>query len=132
MLATEFLPNWGGVGTYCIELAKALADKVELHVVTLGREEKGKLAYSKEDIQEFFDGKIQAHLLTRAPAGDTFYYNAKMQFAVYMKLGKLAKEYHFDLVHSNFPQSRPSVEDQRRTISSFNYDNSHYYKRTKR
>lgn len=104
MLATEFLPNWGGVGTYCIELAKALADKVELHVVTLGREEKGKLAYSKEDIQEFFDGKIQAHLLTRAPAGDTFYYNAKMQFAVYMKLGKLAKEYHFDLVHSNFPQ----------------------------
>lgn len=104
LLATEFLPNWGGVGTYCIELAKALADKVELHVVTLGRKEKGKLVYSKEDIQDFFDGRIQAHLLTTSPASDTFYYNAKMQFAVLRKLGRMAKEYHFDLVHSNFPQ----------------------------
>lgn len=104
LLATEFLPNWGGVGTYCIELAKALADKVELHVVTLGRKEKGKLIYSKEDIQDFFNGKVQAHLLTTSPASDTFYYNAKMQFAVYRKLGRIAKEYHFDLVHSNFPQ----------------------------
>ena len=104
LLTSEFLPNWGGVGTYCIELARALADKVELHVVTLGRKEKGKLAYSKEDMQDFFDGKIEVHLLTTCPANDTFFYNAKMQLAAYKKLHKIAEEYDFDLVHSNFPQ----------------------------
>jgi glycosyltransferase involved in cell wall biosynthesis len=104
LLATEFLPNWGGVGTYCIELARALADKVEVHVVTLGREEGGKLVYSRENIEDFFNGRIQAHLLTTSPARDTFVYNGKMQFAVYRKLGRIAREYHFDVVHSNFPQ----------------------------
>ena len=103
LLTSEFLPNWGGVGTYCIELARALADKVELHVVTLGRREKGKLVYSKEDMQDFFNGKIGVHLLTTSPANDTFVYNAKMQLSVYEKLHKLAEECNFDLIHSNFP-----------------------------
>jgi len=104
LLTSEFLPNWGGVGTYCIELARALANKVEVHVVTLGREEKGKLIYSKEDMQDFFNGKIEVHLLTTCPADDTFFYNAKMQLAAYKKLHKIAEEYNFDLIHSNFPQ----------------------------
>lgn len=104
LLTSEFLPNWGGVGSYCIELARALADKVELHVVTLGRKEKGKLVYSKEDIHDFFNGKMKVHFLTTCPAKDTFFYNAKMQLAAYKKLPKIAEEYDFDLIHSNFPQ----------------------------
>ncbi len=103
LLTSEFLPNWGGVGTYCIELARALADKVELHVATLGRREKGKLVYSSEDMQDFFNGKIRVHLLTTSPANDTFIYNGKMQLSVYNKLCKIAEEYSFDLIHSNFP-----------------------------
>jgi glycosyltransferase involved in cell wall biosynthesis len=103
LLTSEFLPNWGGVGTYCIELARALADKVELHVVTLGRMEKGKLVYSEEDMQDFFDGAIEVHLLTTSPAKDTFIYNAKIQLSAYRKLHKIAKEHNLDLIHSNFP-----------------------------
>jgi glycosyltransferase involved in cell wall biosynthesis len=103
LLTSEFLPNWGGVGTYCIELTRALANKVEVHVVTLGREEKGKLIYSKEDMQDFFDGKIEVHLLTTCSANDTFFYNARMQLASYKKLHKIAEEHNFDLIHSNFP-----------------------------
>jgi len=93
LLTSEFLPNWGGTGTYCIELSRALADKVELHVVTLGRDEKGKLIYSKEDMQNFFNGKIKVHLLTTCPANDTFFYNAKMQLATYKKLHRIVEEY---------------------------------------
>jgi glycosyltransferase involved in cell wall biosynthesis len=103
LLTSEFLPNWGGVGTYCIELARALADKTELHVVTIGREEKGRIVYSKEDMQNFFDRKVEVHLLTTCAASDSFFYNARTQFATYKKFQKLNEEYNFDLFHSNFP-----------------------------
>jgi len=104
LLTSEFLPNWGGVGTYCIELARALACKVELHVVTLGREDRGKIIYSKNDIERFFDGKINVHLLRTCPANDTFLYNGIMQLAVYKNLPDLITTYNFDLVHTNIPQ----------------------------
>jgi len=104
LLTSEFLPNWGGVGTYCIELARALADKVELHVVTIGREEGGRPVFSKNDIEDLFDEKINVHLLTTCPASDTFLYNGKMQLAVCRKLPNLMETYDFDLVHTNVPQ----------------------------
>lgn len=104
LLTSEFLPNWGGVGTYSIELAKALADKVEMHVLTIGREERGKLVYSKKDMENFFDEKINVHLLTTCPANDTFLYNGRMQIAVSRKLPNLKEKYDFDLIHANIPQ----------------------------
>jgi glycosyltransferase involved in cell wall biosynthesis len=104
LLSSEFLPNWGGVGTYCIELARALADKIELHVVTLKREERGKFVYSKGDIESYFNKRIFVHLLTTCSASDTFFYNGKMQLAVSKKLPNLIDTYNFDLVHTNFPQ----------------------------
>jgi len=104
LVAAEFLPNWGGVGTYCVELAKALSDDVEFHVVTLEREKRGRPVYSKKDMLDFFDDKIDVHILGKCPAEDTFLFNAKMQMAVHRKLPRILKEYGIDLVHSNFPQ----------------------------
>ena len=49
----EFLPNWGGVGTYSVELAKALSKKADVHVVTLGQVKKGRLLYSRQDMESF-------------------------------------------------------------------------------
>jgi glycosyltransferase involved in cell wall biosynthesis len=117
LLATEFLPNWGGVGTYCIELARALADKVELHVVTLGRTAGKRLVYTREDIQDFFDGKIETHLIGTSPVDDTFFYNARMQFAVLKSFARLEKEYRFDLIHSNSPQMADLLLKAGRKIS---------------
>lgn len=104
LLTSEFLPNWGGVGTYCLELAKALADRVDLHVVTVGRAEGRKLEYSKTDIEHQFDDKITVHLLTICSASDTFFYNAKMQIAVSRHLPALIRKHKFDLIHTNIPQ----------------------------
>jgi glycosyltransferase involved in cell wall biosynthesis len=103
LLTSEFLPNWGGVGTYCVELAKMLSNMIDLHVITVGREEKGELLYSEEKIRRLFGGKIDVHFLTICPVNDTFLYNAKMQFSTYRKLPRLVKEQDFDLVHTNFP-----------------------------
>ena len=70
LLTSEFLPNWGGVGTYCLELAKGLAEQVELHVVTVGREENGKLEYSKSDMESRFDGLFVHPLIASARVVD--------------------------------------------------------------
>jgi len=103
LIAPEFLPVWGGTGSYCIELAKNLAREVKLHVTTIEREKNGKAIYSKKDIEDFFDGNVDVHVLAKSPAKDTFFYNANMQLAVYRKMPELVKKYHFDILHSNFP-----------------------------
>lgn len=33
MLAPEFLPVWGGVGTYIVELVRHLPKNIEIHVL---------------------------------------------------------------------------------------------------
>jgi len=103
LIAPEFLPVWGGTGSYCIELAKNLAGEAKLHVATIEREKNGKAMYSKTDMEDFFDGKVNVHVLGKCSIKDTFFYNAKMQLAVYRKMPQLVRKYHFDLLHSNFP-----------------------------
>ncbi len=100
LLAPEFLPNWGGVGTYCVELTRHLADKLDLHVITLTRQIKGsEQSYSEQDMLEYFDNKINVHVLTNAK--DTFLYNIKFQYKILSNMPKLEKEYGFDLIHSH-------------------------------
>ncbi len=100
LLAPEFLPNWGGVGTYCLEITRHLADKLDLHVITLTRQIEGhKPTYSEQDMLDYFDNKINIHVLTNAK--DTFLYNVKFQYKILKSLPKLEKEFGFDLVHSN-------------------------------
>ncbi len=100
LLAPEFLPNWGGVGTYCVEIARHLAEKLDLHVITLTREIKGsELKYTKQDLLDYFDNKINVHILTKAT--DTFLYNIKFQYKIMSDIPKLEKEYGLDLIHSH-------------------------------
>jgi glycosyltransferase involved in cell wall biosynthesis len=103
LLAPEFLPNWGGVGTYCIELAKALADKIELQVVTLQRSQNNKPIYSKKDMEFFYENAIKVHIVATSPVEDTFLYNAKFQLGVFRKVPSIVKNNKIDLIHTNFP-----------------------------
>jgi len=101
LIAPEFLPNWGGVGTYCIELAKHLSGEndVELHVVTLTRRIKGSnVAYTESDILNYFNKKIHLHIL--ANARETFSYNMRFQYQIFRKLPQIINEYGIELLHS--------------------------------
>lgn len=101
-IAPEFLPNWGGVGTYSIELVKHLSRYLDVHVITLERIiEDSDIVYTEEDILDYFDGRIHLHILGKAT--NTFLYNAKFQYSIWKSLPLLIKKHNFDILHSNFP-----------------------------
>lgn len=102
LVAAEFLPNWGGAGTYNIRLVKQLMDELEIHVITPRRTIPGSpAAYPAQDILAFFDHKIGLHFI--ANAGDTFLYNARFQWSVLQEMPKLHRHYHFDVIHTDHP-----------------------------
>ncbi len=101
LIAPEFMPNWGGAGTYTIELAKNLSKKHNVHVITLRRKIDNGSAYTEERILDFFDNKI--HLHTISEANDTFLYNAAFQYACFKHLPKICKENNIDIVHADVP-----------------------------
>jgi len=100
-LAPEFLPNWGGAGTYAIELVKHLSKKHDVHVVTLRRQIDDGSAYTDEKILDFFDNNI--HLHTISNASDTFLYNASFQYACFKRLPEICRENDIDIVHADVP-----------------------------
>jgi glycosyltransferase involved in cell wall biosynthesis len=101
MLAPEFLPVWGGVGTYIIGLVKHLPKNIEIHVVTPNREEDNKRKTSTLDynFSKYFGSNVQVHLVSKAD--DTFFYNARFQHACFNYVPKLIKEEGIDIIHSH-------------------------------
>lgn len=101
MLAPEFLPVWGGVGTYIVELVKHMPSSVEIHVVTPFRESIGqnKVSSNEYDFSSYFGDNVHIHFISRA--SDTFFYNAFFQYAVARYVPKLVKEEKIDLIHSH-------------------------------
>jgi glycosyltransferase involved in cell wall biosynthesis len=101
MLAPEFLPVWGGVGTYIVELVRHLPKDVEIHVVAPSREKLGKIEVKTADydFDEYFSDNVHVHLISSA--SDTFVYNAAFQYACFKFVPKLIKETGIDLIHSH-------------------------------
>jgi glycosyltransferase involved in cell wall biosynthesis len=101
MLAPEFLPVWGGVGTYIVELIRHLPKDIEVHVVTPMREGLGKekISTSDYDFSRYFGSNVHIHFICKA--SDTFFYNAKFQYACLNYVPKLVKEERIDLIHSH-------------------------------
>ncbi len=98
LLTTEFLPIWGGVASYCINLCQALAGKVELHIFTTSRKLEGTTP-SEEGLGVFDNVKIHAV----SPATDIFFSSFRYQSSLVRKLPQLIKENKLDLVHSAGP-----------------------------
>ena len=101
LIAPEFLPNWGGAGTYTIELAKNLSKKHDVHVVTLRRKIDDGSTYSEEKILDFFDNTIHLHIISEA--NDTFLYNATFQYACFKQLPNICRENSIDIIHADVP-----------------------------
>lgn len=101
MLAPEFLPVWGGVGTYIVDLVRHLPKDTEVHVVTPMREGFGKEKISSKDydFSKYFGKNVAVHFVSEA--NDTFLYNAKFQYKCLTEVPKLVKEYNIDLIHSH-------------------------------
>ncbi|MGC2289827.1 MAG: glycosyltransferase family 4 protein [Thermoplasmata archaeon] len=96
-LAPELLPNRGGVGSYCIGLIRELSQRVEIVVVSPRRWE-GAETYGAEEIEAYFDHKVQARVISESR--DSFVYNARFQTALLRRFPALERAERFDLVHS--------------------------------
>ena len=90
MLAPEFLPNWGGVGTYIVELIKHLPEDFEVIVITPDRGE--------VDANYLHD---HLKVIRTSKAGDTFIYNLKFQYSCLKKVPELVKKEEIDVIHSH-------------------------------
>lgn len=100
-MAPEFIPNWGGTGTYLANLLKHLPRDVDIHVVTLKRVIKGEeqSCATTEEIAESLGRWLSIHYLSIAR--ETFLYNLSFQIACLRELPKLCKRYDFDIIHSS-------------------------------
>ena len=99
MLAPEFIPVWGGVGTYILELLLHLPKQYEVHVVTPKRESFGNdKPYQYHEIPNF-KSNIKIHYISTA--NDTFFYNAAFQYECFRQVPRILKNEQIDLIHTH-------------------------------
>jgi glycosyltransferase involved in cell wall biosynthesis len=101
MLAPEFPPVWGGVGTYIFELIRHLPKNIEIHIVTPRREKYGKqqLTQNNNNVQQYLADNVHLHYISTAK--DSFFYNAQFQYACMREVPKIVKEQKIDILHSH-------------------------------
>ncbi|MDD1769267.1 MAG: glycosyltransferase family 4 protein [Methanomassiliicoccales archaeon] len=98
IITPEFLPNWGGIGTYAAQLAKHLPDDFEVHIISLSRDKKGEKQESLPGITD----RITLHTLGKAR--DTFLYNSQFQVNLLRDFKSLQAKHGFDVLHANHAQ----------------------------
>jgi glycosyltransferase involved in cell wall biosynthesis len=101
MLAPEFFPIWGGVGTYIIEVLRHLPTDIEVHVVAPWRYQIGIEQVSTQDyrLQDYFADNVHVHFISKAT--DVFVYNLRFQYACLKHVPQLVKDEQIDLIHSH-------------------------------
>ncbi len=101
MLAPEFPPVWGGVGTYIFELVRHLPKNVEMHVVTPQREgfSKSQQTRSSSNVLHYLGSNIHLHYISTAK--DSFFYNAQFQYACLREVPKIIKDQKIEVIHSH-------------------------------
>jgi glycosyltransferase involved in cell wall biosynthesis len=104
MLAPEFIPVWGGTGSYIVELVKSLPMQMDIHVVTLSRNVGVSASSSVIDanVNLILKRPIKVHYLTQS--SETFFYNLPFQLACTAKIPLLNKKCNFDIIHSHMCQ----------------------------
>lgn len=104
LLAPEFLPVWGGVGSYVVELARNLPKDICIHIIAPKRNgfNNEKVTTDNYDLQSIFPDNVKIHFICEA--NDTFLYNAKFQYACFKYLPKIIKNENIDLIHTHTAQ----------------------------
>jgi glycosyltransferase involved in cell wall biosynthesis len=101
MIAPEFPPVWGGVGTYIFELVRHIPKNIDMHILTPSREgfNKQQLANLNTNVLQYLGSNIHLHYISRAK--DSFFYNAQFQYACMREVPKIVKEQKIDVIHSH-------------------------------
>lgn len=101
MIAPEFLPVWGGTGSYVVELIKHLPKIVDVHVVTLKRSIPGKLnsRLNGKFVDSIIGRPLEVNYISTSK--ETFFYNLSFQLACLKDIPRLHKEHKFDIIHSH-------------------------------
>ena len=101
MLAPEFLPVWGGVGSYTVELIKSLPKNVDIDVITLKRSIKGMANGNHNDaiVESILKRKVNVHYLSESH--ENFFYNLSFQSNIFFRLPLISKKNNFDIIHSH-------------------------------
>lgn len=99
MLAPEFIPVWGGVGTYIVELVRHLPRDYEVHVIAPKRDSIGNDKTAKRETSNFFKSNVTIHYISTA--NDTFFYNARFQYECFRQVPTILKDEHIDLIHTH-------------------------------
>jgi glycosyltransferase involved in cell wall biosynthesis len=99
ILTPEFLPVWGGVGTYFVNLAKNFPKEIELLIVTPQRVQfyGQKIGFDKEK-QTNFDSNVS--IINLGTAKDNFLFNLSFQLRCAKEIKKIVKENNINLIHS--------------------------------
>lgn len=101
ILAPEFFPSWGGVGTHIFELARHLPKNMQVHIMTVFNTNLGKNpthAY-KACFSKYFGSNVHVHFLCNS--SDTFFYNAHFQLACARFIPNLVKTNGIELLISH-------------------------------
>jgi glycosyltransferase involved in cell wall biosynthesis len=99
MIAPEFLPVWGGTGSYTVELIKHLPKSVDIHVVTLKRSIPGMSKDCSTSLDSVLGRPVKVHYISNSK--ETFFYNLGFQVSCFRKIPQLHKKYKFDIIHSH-------------------------------
>jgi len=91
LISPEFLPTWGGIGTYTYNLARGLSKIADVHVLTASLPPDGTNGFDPENIHSVFPTN-RSH---RAPSQFRF------QLAVLRRLPELARRHSFEVLHAN-------------------------------
>lgn len=96
LVTTEFLPVQGGIASYCLNLCRALSDRVEFHVFT------GSVKSKDVESNTGDDGfKVQIHSISSGSNNSLSILGYQLRLVRH--LPRLIKEYDLDLVHSAGP-----------------------------
>ena len=96
LITNEFYPVWGGVSTYCINLCRALVDKVDLHVFTVKR--------SDQSLNTLFDSypalrNVKFHFINNRNPG--IYTTLSFQISSLIRMSRLIDENKIDIIHTS-------------------------------
>ncbi len=102
IVAPEFLPVRGGVGTHIVELVSHMPQNVELFVITLRRKIPGTDEFmDRDEVLSSLNRDIE--LIELIDAKDTFLYNAHFQLACARQIPQIVEKHDIQLLHTHFP-----------------------------
>lgn len=98
ILTIEYPPVESGVAIACNRIAKAIKDKVEVHILTFGQEKDSHFANSQRKLTTEKDGKLHIHRISPYSGSLTAVPAQEIQNMCYF-LEKLDKKHKFDIFH---------------------------------